>query len=80
MQEGRRTFWGTVRILLRQPVPLLLVFLTVLICLSVLAVNVQNRFGDFWGALVSGLIAPLVGSVVLRMLMARRSRVKRSGR
>jgi hypothetical protein len=65
-------FWATLRLLIQQPLSFLLGLLAMLTVLAVIAVNVGNRYGQFWGALVGGCIAPLIGGSLLRGRLNRR--------
>jgi hypothetical protein len=66
------TFWGTARRLARLPAPFLVMLLVILIGLAVIAVVVQDAYGDFWGALVSAGVAPFIVSMILRGKLRRR--------
>jgi hypothetical protein len=66
------TFWGTARRLTRLPNAFLLMLLAIVIGLAIVAVVVQNAYGDFWGALVSAGLAPFVASMLLRGKLRRR--------
>jgi hypothetical protein len=70
----RHGFRATFGLLLQQPIGFLLGLLAILLVLAVVAVNVQNKYGGFWGALVGGGVAPLVGSWLLRARLNKRSR------
>jgi hypothetical protein len=68
------TFWGTARRMARLPAPFLMMLLVILIGLGILAVVVQNAYGDTWGALVSAFLAPLIGAMLVRSRLRRRGR------
>jgi multisubunit Na+/H+ antiporter MnhG subunit len=72
--EPPRNFWGTFGLMLRLPKVFLLGLLILLIALAIVAVQVQNRYGDGWGAFVSALVAPLVCSMLLKARLDRRRR------
>jgi hypothetical protein len=69
-----RNFWGTFRLVLKQPLSLPLGLLAIGIGFAILAVHIQNRYGGIWGALVGGCIAPLVGGSLLKARLNRRDR------
>jgi hypothetical protein len=71
-QSGERTFWGMVRLIAKLPLTFLLAMLALLAGFGILAIRVENAYGDFWGALVSAGIAPFVGGLLLRARLARR--------
>lgn len=67
-------FWATFRLLLQQPLSFLFGLFALLTVLAVIAVNLQNRYGQGWGALVGGCLAPLIGGRLLRRRLNRRRR------
>lgn len=71
-ESGKRTFWGTFRLVAKLPSMFLLEMLALLIGFGILAVQVGNAYGYFWGALISAGIAPFVGGLPLRAKLARR--------
>jgi hypothetical protein len=66
------TFWGTARRLARLPKAFLIMLLALVIGLAIVAVLVQNAYGEVWGALVSAGLAPFVASMLLRGKLDRR--------
>jgi hypothetical protein len=72
--EPPRNFWGTFRLTLRLPRAFLFGWLALLIGLAILSVEVQGRYGDFWGAFVMSGVAPLVCSTLLKIKLGWRRR------
>jgi hypothetical protein len=66
------TFWDTVWRIARLPAPFLVMLFTSLIGLGILAVVIQNAYGDIWGALISAFLGLLVVSMLLRSRLRRR--------
>jgi hypothetical protein len=65
-EETKRTFWGTLSHLARQPWTFRVELLAILIGGAVLAVAVGNRYGDFWGYFVGILLLPLIVTRFIR--------------
>jgi hypothetical protein len=70
--EHKRGFWATFRLLLRQPVSFLLCFFALLLVMAIVTVNVENKYGDWWGAFAGSFGAPLIAGCLLRGRLNRR--------
>ena len=71
---GSRGFWGTLRFILGQPRMFALGLLAMLTATAVLAIHLDNAYGELWGGLVSILVAPLIGGWLVRARMSKRDR------
>jgi len=48
--------------------------LAMLTATAVLAIHLDNAYGELWGGLVSILVAPLIGGWLVRARMSKRDR------
>jgi hypothetical protein len=71
---GSRGFWGTLRFILGQPRMFTLGLLAILTASAVLAVHLDNAYGELWGGLVGIFVAPLICTWLLRVRVNKRDR------
>ncbi len=69
-----RGFWATLRFILQQPRTFVLSLLAIVIGFAVLAVHLDNAYGEVWGGLVGLVVAPLIGGWLVRARMNKRDR------
>jgi hypothetical protein len=69
--QPKRTFWGTLGHLARQPWTFRIGLLAIVVGGAVLAIVVGNRYGDFWGGVIGIMVTPLIATRFIRQSASR---------
>jgi len=72
----KRSIWGVLRFILKQPRLFVLGLLGFLIAGILLASEIQKWYGQGWGQFAAIVIVPILGTCILKTRMRRRGRLE----